>query len=381
MDNCLSNKNICYFVNVAWYLELHWLARISYALANGANVTIIASNPSEFLKKFCLENDILLHSVKLKRSGGIFSFLLFFKILFILKKASPDITHCITVLPNIIGGLASLFLGNTVIMSVTGRGWLFSSNTKISNILKFFVVRLYRLISSNKKSYFLFENSNDMASFIQLGIAIRPRAKLILGAGVDTKKYSPNYKKDNKYVKFLFAARFLRSKGLDVLIDAFNKIYLNNKNFTLTICGIEDSSSPDAIPVGVLNSFKNLPYVNWLGQRSDMHKIIPYHDVSVLLTRYGEGIPRILIESASCGLLSITYDLPGCNDIVIDGYNGYLLPNDSSSSDLIHLLEKVISNPPNSKNMNYNARKIVKEKFSEEIVLSETLDFYLGLLE
>lgn len=371
---------ICYFVNAAWYLELHWLARISYALDCGSDVTIIAPNPGTSLIKFCEKNNVALYPVRLKRTGGFCSIFLFFKVLFILRKVSPDIVHCITVIPNIVGGIASLILGKVVIMSVTGRGWLFSSNTKKSKFLRFLVVNLYRFASINNNSYFLFENNNDMNSFIGLGIATKARSKLILGAGVDTEKYSPNYNKKGGVVRLLFAARFLKSKGLDVLISALNEVYCNNEKFTLTICGIEDYNSPDSIPVDILNRYRELPYVNWLGQRSDMHEIIPDHDISVLLTKYGEGIPRILIESASCGLVCITYDLPGCNDIVVDGYNGYLLPKTSGIKDLVRLLETVTSSP-NVNNMRQNARNLVKEKFSEQIVLTETMNFYIDVLK
>ena len=45
-----------------------------------------------------------------------------------------------------------------------------------------------------------------------------------------------------------------------------------------------------------------------------------------LPTYYGEGIPKVLIEAASCGCPIVATDAPGCREIVRDGENGLLVP-------------------------------------------------------
>jgi glycosyltransferase involved in cell wall biosynthesis len=50
-----------------------------------------------------------------------------------------------------------------------------------------------------------------------------------------------------------------------------------------------------------------------------------------LPTRYGEGIPRILIEAAATGLASIVSRHPGCREVVEDGVTGKVL---SATSDI-----------------------------------------------
>ena len=37
---------------------------------------------------------------------------------------------------------------------------------------------------------------------------------------------------------------------------------------------------------------------------------------------YGEGVPKVLLEACASGRPIITTNTPGCNDVVIDGYNG-----------------------------------------------------------
>lgn len=48
-------------------------------------------------------------------------------------------------------------------------------------------------------------------------------------------------------------------------------------------------------------------------------------DVVCLPTRYGEGIPRILIEAAATALASVVSDHPGCRAVVEDGVTGQVL--------------------------------------------------------
>jgi glycosyltransferase involved in cell wall biosynthesis len=54
-------------------------------------------------------------------------------------------------------------------------------------------------------------------------------------------------------------------------------------------------------------------------------------DIVCLPTRYGEGIPRILIEAAATGLASIASDHPGCREAVEDGITGEIVPISSDS--------------------------------------------------
>ena len=44
------------------------------------------------------------------------------------------------------------------------------------------------------------------------------------------------------------------------------------------------------------------------------------------LSSISQGIPKILIEAAACGVPVITTDHPGCRDAIIPGETGVLIP-------------------------------------------------------
>ncbi|MEF1217650.1 glycosyltransferase, partial [Photobacterium damselae] len=98
-------------------------------------------------------------------------------------------------------------------------------------------------------------------------------------------------------------------------------------------------------------------------------------DLVCLPTTYGEGIPRILIEGASCGRAIIATNAGGCSDLIIDNVNGYLVPK----NDPFALAEKIytlISDRNKILNMGEKARFIVEEKFSTQLVCDDTYKVY-----
>ncbi|MGB2987033.1 MAG: glycosyltransferase family 4 protein [Phycisphaerae bacterium] len=63
-----------------------------------------------------------------------------------------------------------------------------------------------------------------------------------------------------------------------------------------------------------------------LGWRSDVHRIVRASDLFVLPSYYPEGLPVAIIEAMACGKPVITSTQRGCQDAVIDGETGLLVP-------------------------------------------------------
>ena len=65
--------------------------------------------------------------------------------------------------------------------------------------------------------------------------------------------------------------------------------------------------------------------VEWWGRRDDMPLVLS-QSALVCLPSYREGLPKALLEAASCGRAIVTSDVPGCREIVQNGENGLLVP-------------------------------------------------------
>src|SRR5690625_7700557 len=69
-----------------------------------------------------------------------------------------------------------------------------------------------------------------------------------------------------------------------------------------------------------------LPNVRVHGKIEDVAPAMQHSSVICLPTMMREGVPMSLIEGAASGKPLLTTDLPGCRETVVDGLNGYLVP-------------------------------------------------------
>ncbi|WP_168409992.1 glycosyltransferase family 4 protein, partial [Erwinia amylovora] len=138
---------ICYFVNTDWYFDLHWLERALSARDNGYEVHIICNFDDEIIYEKL--KGLGLKCYKLNVHSQSLSVIRFtrsvYKFFSILKSISPDILHCITIKPIIIGGLYSFYKKKPVVLSFVGLGRLFDGETTLLKILKYFITKIYKV--------------------------------------------------------------------------------------------------------------------------------------------------------------------------------------------------------------------------------------------
>ncbi|GHW83631.1 N, N'-diacetylbacillosaminyl-diphospho-undecaprenol alpha-1,3-N-acetylgalactosaminyltransferase [Vibrio cholerae] len=371
-------KKIVYIINVDWYFKLHWLERANYFKSLGYEIYIVSHFTDDVIKDYLCKKGFICFDITLSRSSiNIFREIkTIVDIGSLLKKIQPDLVHSITVKPNLyVGILNSLFFKKRIVYSVTGLGAIFSSRTIKYRILRCLVSVLYKFIS---KSYsrFIFENGDDYRLFNDIGILKNNNGRVIKGAGIDLKHFTSEPSKNN--INILFAARLLKDKGLEYLIFAKRKLLRKGVHFNLNVAGIIDEDSSSAIPIKQINSWVNTGDIVWLGNVQDMPKLISENDIVCLPTIYGEGVPRILIEAASCQRAIVTTDVPGCREIVTHGYNGLLAaPKDVDS--LADCLFDLLSNPQKTREFGIRGRQIVESEYAQQIVFKDTDEVYREL--
>ena len=95
------------------------------------------------------------------------------------------------------------------------------------------------------------------------------------------------------------------------------------------------------------------------------------YDCLICPTYYNEGVPRVLLEAGSIGLISITTDIPGCTELIEDNFNGLICkPNDVNSLEekISLFIETTLSE---RKKMSVNAIERINKSFNTGIILSE----------
>lgn len=369
---------LLYIINVDWYFMLHWLDRAKAAKDSGYDVHIAMQHTD---LKYCQRlKGLGFHTYKLPISRKSINILTELRTLAainrLLKELKPEIIHSVTIKPNIYAGLCSRIRGIPIIASITGLGTTFSSKKyELARIVKYFIQNAYRLAFAHPKTKVLFENIDDLNQIVCGGFITRDQAVLIPGAGVNTNLYSPTPPLPSPPINVLFAARLLRNKGLYQLVDVISAIRSDGIDICLTVAGIIDNDALGTIPINQLESWHKQGFITWLGQVEDMPKLINDSHIICLPTLYGEGIPRILIEGASCGRPIVATDTQGCREIISNNENG-LLVCPHSKPELKNALSALATSPNVRKEMGIRGRKVVEEKYCSNIVIRKTLMLY-----
>jgi glycosyltransferase involved in cell wall biosynthesis len=118
--------------------------------------------------------------------------------------------------------------------------------------------------------------------------------------------------------------------------------------------------------------------IRFLGWRGDLETIYGATDVFVLTSR-NEGTPVALIESMASGVASVSTDVGGVRDVIIDGSVGRLVP----LGDLQALSDAVASlcgAPADRLEMGQAARESVRRRFHVQRLVKDIRELYWQLL-
>ena len=165
--------------------------------------------------------------------------------------------------------------------------------------------------------------------------------------------------------------RLLWSKGIGDFIEVSKKIQEYNSDIIFAVVGKPDKNNPDSVDEEFLKEYHSKKIIEWWGYKKNMPDVFNQSSIICYPSVYGEGVPKSLIEAASCGKPIVTYDIPGCNSIVKNGYNGFLVPPKNIDM-LFEKIKQLIENKNLSEEMGNNGRKLVEKYFSQDIVFSKT---------
>ncbi|MGX7871600.1 glycosyltransferase [Mesorhizobium sp. ORM6] len=148
-------------------------------------------------------------------------------------------------------------------------------------------------------------------------------------------------------------------------------------NTRFVLVGPRESEGPFAVNKSDID--RHAPHVIALGPRRDVPALLGMADLFAFPTQYREGIPRVLLEAGLAGLPIVASRMPGCNDVVEDGWNGYLVaPRDVNG--LASRIIDILSDRARAKIMGGRSVEFVRERFGLSGVVDQYCDLYQGVL-
>jgi glycosyltransferase involved in cell wall biosynthesis len=296
----------------------------------------------------------------------------------IYQREKPDLVHHHTIKPVLYGSLAARTAKiPSIVNSITGRGYIFLNEKLKASLFRPIARLLYQAAFSYSNQAVIFENDEDRRYFIDKKIVSSQKTWLVPGVGVDTQLFFPTPEPEGVPV-ILLSSRLLWDKGVGVLVEAARQL---EKCYPVRVVlvGAPDPGNPASIPEGQIRAWVKEGIIEWWGWQREMNSIYQQCAVVTLPTMYGEGVPTVLLEAASCGRPLVATNMPGCTAIVHDQVNGLLVPPGDPLA-LARALDKLLSDPGLRGRMGAASRQLVMEKFTIEQVNQSTLDIYQGLL-
>jgi glycosyltransferase involved in cell wall biosynthesis len=166
--------------------------------------------------------------------------------------------------------------------------------------------------------------------------------------------------------------RMTRQKGIPTLLEAAALVHKVRPQVRFLLVGPRQSEGPLAVPQADID--RHAPYVMAIGRRSDVPALLAAADVFAFPTEYREGVPRAVLEAALSSLPIVATRMPGCCDVVRDGWNGYLVPTRSPGA-LAAKIVDLLSDRETARAMGRRAADLVRREFN----LDSTVNRYAAL--
>ena len=207
--------------------------------------------------------------------------------------------------------------------------------------------------------------------------------------GIDTNHFNPEIYSETEKQKlrkslgigendfvYIYVGRLVKDKGINELIEAFETIESEFKNAKLLLVGAYEKGLDPLLQKteDFINSSKQVIAV---GQQSDVR---PYFAISncLVFPSYREGFPNVVMQAGAMGLKSIASNINGCNEIIIEGKNGTLIP----PKDVITLLESMklfLLQGQSDNDSAKRCRELIAERYNQKFVWNAILTEYQTL--
>jgi len=174
---------------------------------------------------------------------------------------------------------------------------------------------------------------------------------------------------------FIFVGRLVRDKGINELVNAFEKISRNNHRVKLILVGSyeKDLDPLEAETELIIDTNQQIIAMGW---QEDVRPFFAISDMMVFPS-YREGFPNVVMQAGAMGLQCIATDINGCNEIIVEGKNGVLIPPKDEKR-LKEQMELAMANVKKDESMNY-CRQLIVDRYDQLFIWKALLDEYQKL--
>jgi len=382
------NKKLIRITTAPISLKYLIKGQMRFMSKNGFDVTMISAGGEEI--KEVIKNEECKHLIfpLTRKITPIQDLKAALKLFRYLKKEKPYIVHTHTPKAGIVGMLAS-YLAGVPIRLHTVAGLPLMEVRGVKRFVLNFVEKL-----TYKCSTKVYPNSYGLKKIILKHRFTSENKLKVIGNGssngIDTSYFDPELfsieenavLKTNLGIKktdfvFIFVGRIVSDKGINELVEAFDKISLVEENIKLLLVGpFEDELDPLQKRTKLL--IKNNENIISVGYQNDVR---PYFSISncLVFPSYREGFPNVVMQAGSMCLPSIVSDINGCNEIIENYLNGIVIKVKSVSAIYDAMLE-MYTDKQLYRRIKEKTRNIIKQRYERKLFWGLLLSEYNYLI-
>ncbi len=217
-------------------------------------------------------------------------------------------------------------------------------------------------------------NSSGARTFL-LGAGINPSKILLIPSATRLREPGPDAP-DPGPLRLICIAGFRPIKRHITLVHAIERLVREGRDVLCTLVGAGATLQSTRDEVGRLGLAERVEFTGAVTPE-DVDQYLQNADVFVLCSR-SEGSPGSVLEAMSAGLPVVGTDVPGINDVVIDGETGLLVPVDNAEA-LADALASLAGDRGRCRRLGAAGRRRVSECHSWERVTALKEALYLSV--
>lgn len=370
-------------------VSLDILLKGQLAFLNDHYEVVAVSGADGHLETVAAREGVRMGSVVMSRSiSPIKDVVSLIKLYFLFKKEKPMIVHSITPKAGLLSMLAGKMAGVPNRLH-TFTGLIFPTRSGVMQKLLIFMDRLLCNCATNIYP----EGEGVKQDLINYGITSKPLKVLANGNvnGIDGAYFNPNIftfeakqllrnqlKLSQQDLVFIFVGRMVGDKGINELVAAFDRISKQHQHLKLLLVGAVEAEL-DPLASDTLVRIENNPNIISVGFQSDVRPYFAIADILVFPS-YREGFPNVVMQAGSMGLPCIVSDINGCNEIIVEGQNGLIIPVKNTDA-VQEAMLKLIEDESLRFALKSNSRPMITARYEQQLVWDAILKEYKTLTQ
>lgn len=180
----------------------------------------------------------------------------------------------------------------------------------------------------------------------------------------DEEVFKPTEKKAREHTVFVFPRRIEESRGHKITIEAFGRVLKKYPDTELRLIGqIQDDEARKDVEDILAQYPNNVSHTEYKMQ--DSYKAFRDADVMLAPTICSDGEPLACIEAMGSGLPIIATTVGGLPNLVVDNYNGFLIP--TTVDDLEKAMLEMIEKPEKREKMGERSLEMARAGFRKSL--------------